>query len=115
MIIDVDTFAFLMTVSSDLRYAVAAVFVAGVPTLILLWRLDPFRVRLHAASIGGGSCLVGLSCLSLIFPIAPHNAFYPDTYVSNFSRPGVAAISEFMTHAFTQSTAAPPPRPPPLT
>src|SRR5258707_1290159 len=105
MIIDVDTFAFLMTVSSDLRYAVAAVFVVGVPTLVLLWRLDPFRVRLHAASIGGGSCLVGLSCLSLIFPIAPHNAFYSDDYVSNFVRSGVAAISELMTHGFMESDA----------
>jgi phosphoglycerol transferase MdoB-like AlkP superfamily enzyme len=105
MIIDMDTFAFLMTVSSDLRYAVAAVFVVGVPTLVLLWRLDPFRVRLHAASIGGGSCLVGLSCLSLIFPIAPHNAFYSDDYVSNFVRSGVAAISELMTHGFMESDA----------
>ena len=49
MIIDADTFAFLMTVSSDFRYAIAAAFLAGVPTLVLLWRLDPFRVRLHAA------------------------------------------------------------------
>jgi len=104
MIIDVDTFAFLMTLSSDLRYAIAAVFVVGVPTLVLLWRLDPFRVRLHAASIGGGSCLVGLSCLSLIFPIAPHNAFYSDDYVSNFVRSGVAAISELMTHGFRNPT-----------
>src|SRR5215475_2352373 len=32
MIIDADTFAFLMTVSSDLRYAVATAFLVGVPT-----------------------------------------------------------------------------------
>ena len=90
MIIDADTFAFLMTVSSKLRYAVAAAFLVGLPTLVLLWQLDPFRVRLHASSIGGGSCLVGLACLSLIFPIAPRMAFYSDDYVSNFVRSGVA-------------------------
>src|SRR5260370_23402381 len=103
MIIDMHSFAFLMTVSSDLRYAVAAVFVVGVPTLVLLWRLDPFRVRLHAASIGGGSCLVGFACLSLVFPIAPHMAFYSDDYVSNFVRSGAAALSELMTHGFMES------------
>jgi hypothetical protein len=105
MIIDADTFAFLMTVSSELRYATAAAFLAGVPTLVLLWRLDPFRVRLHAASIGGGSCLVGVACLSLVFPIEPHKAFYSDDYVSNFVRSGVAAISELMTHGFMESDA----------
>ena len=105
MIIDADTFAFLMTASSDLRFAVAAAFLVGVPTLILLWRLDPFSVRLHAASIGGGSCLVGFVCLSLVFPIAPHMAFYSDDYVSNFVRSGVAAISELMTHGFMESDA----------
>src|SRR5712672_2230091 len=106
MIIDADTLAFLMTVSSDLRYAVAAAFLVGVPTLVLLWRLDPFRIGLHAASIGGGSCLVGFTCLSLVFPIAPHNAFYSDAYVSNFVRSGVAAISELMTHGFLESLSA---------
>jgi len=105
MIIDADTFAFLMTASSELRFAVGAVFVIGVPTLILLWRLDPFRVQLHAASIGGGSCLAGLAGLSLVFPIAPHHAFYSDDYVSNFVRSGVAAISELMTHGFMESDA----------
>jgi phosphoglycerol transferase MdoB-like AlkP superfamily enzyme len=105
MIIDADTFAFLMTVSSDLRYAVAAAFLVGVPTLVLLWQLDPFRVRLHASSIGGGSCLVGLACLSLVFPIAPRMAFYSDDYISNFVRSGVAAISELMMHGLMESDA----------
>src|SRR6266550_2427789 len=54
MIIDANTFAFLMMASSNLRYAIAAAFLVGVPALVLLWRLDPFRVRLYAASIGGG-------------------------------------------------------------
>jgi hypothetical protein len=105
MIIDANTFAFLMMASSNLRYAIAAAFLVGVPALVLLWRLDPFRVRLYAASIGGGSCLVGFACLSLVFPIAPHNAFYSDDYVSNFVRSGVAAISELMTHGFMESDA----------
>jgi hypothetical protein len=105
MIIDADTFVFLMRVSSDLRYAVAAAFLVGVPTLVLLWRLDPFRVRVHAASIGAGSCLVGFTCLSLVFPVAPHYAFYGGDYVSNFVRSGVAAISELMTHGFLESDA----------
>src|SRR5262249_20853015 len=105
MIIDADTFAFLMTACSDLRYAVAAAFLVGVPTLVLLWQLDPFRVRLHTAWLRGVSCIVGLACLSLIFPISPHSAFYSDVYVSNFVRSGVAAISELMTHGFMESDA----------
>jgi hypothetical protein len=105
MIIDTDTFAFLMTASSDLRHAIAAALLVGVPTLVLLWRLDPFRIPLHAASIGGGSCLIGFTCLSLVFPIAPHHAFYSDAYVSKFVRSGVAAISELTTHGFMESDA----------
>jgi hypothetical protein len=102
MIIDADTFAFLITASSDIRYAIAAALLVGVPSVVLLWRLDPFRIGLNAASIGGGSCLVGFACLSLVFPAAPHN-FSSDDYVSNFVRSGVAAISELMTHGFMES------------
>jgi len=103
MIIDTDTFAFLMTASPDLRYAVAGALLVAVPTLVLLWRLDPFRVGRHAASIGGGTCLVGFTCLSLAFPIAPHAAFYGGDYVSSFVGSGVAAISELMAHGFMES------------
>jgi sulfatase-like protein len=105
MILDTDTFAFLMTASSNLRYAIAAAFLVGVPMLVLLWRLDPFRIRFHAASIGGASCLAGFTCLSLVFPIAPYHAFYSDDYVSKFVRSGIAAISELMTHGFMESDA----------
>ena len=105
MILDTDTFAFLMAASSNLRYAIAAALLLGVPALILLWRLDPFRVRMHAASIGGASCLVAFTYLSLAFPIAPYHAFYSDDYVSKFVRSGVAAISELMTHGFMESDA----------
>jgi hypothetical protein len=106
MIIDADTFAFLLTASSNLRRAIAGACLVGVPTLVLLWRLDPFRIRLRTASIGGGSCLVGFTCLSLVFPIAPYQAFYSDDYVSKFVRSGVAAISELMAHGFLESDAA---------
>ena len=57
MIIDVDTFSFLLTMIPGLAWKVAlAVLLAG-PVLVLLWRLEPFRVRRGLAVVGAALSL----------------------------------------------------------
>ena len=61
MIIDADTFAFLLTVFPDLGWTIVGVAALVVPAIALLWWFDPLRVRLRAALIGRcgvpcGSC-----------------------------------------------------------
>jgi hypothetical protein len=110
MIVDPDTFAFLMTVSSTFRQAIIGAFLIGVPALILIWRFDPFRIRSYVASAGAGACLIGFTGLSLAFPIAPYDVFQGDGYVSKFVRSGVEAISALMTHGFLESDPTSPDR-----
>src|SRR5437870_848396 len=50
LIIDSDTVAFLLTIFPDLRMTIIIAAVLAIPVLVLLWRLDPFRVRRSAAA-----------------------------------------------------------------
>jgi phosphoglycerol transferase MdoB-like AlkP superfamily enzyme len=103
MIVDPDTVAFFLTIYPDLlrNFAVAALFV--LPVMVLLWRQDPFRIRLRSAASGGFLCVAGAAALSVAAPMAQHEAFYSDSYVSKFVRSGADAISELMTHGFLDS------------
>ena len=80
--------------------------IAGVPVMVLLWRLDPFRVRRRTALIGAFTCLAALTGLSLTYPLSPGEAFGDDNYVSSFARSGVDAVSALMTHGLLESDAA---------
>ena len=106
MIIDPDTFSFLLTIFPDLRLAMGIGFALAIPLLVLFWRLDPFLVRRRVAASGGITCLAGLAFLSAAVPSELHHEFFNDGYVSKFARSGVAAISELATHGFMESDAA---------
>ena len=91
MIIDTDTFAFLLTVFPDLKQSVALAVAAGLVALIVVWRLDPFRVRMRQASLGSVVCVAGLATVTYAVPSDPYNEFYTGQYVSKFARSGVTA------------------------
>lgn len=103
MIVDPDTVAFFLTIYPHFlrNFAVAALFV--LPVLVLVWRQDRFRIRLRSAASGGFLCVAGAAALSVAAPMAQHEAFYSDSYVSKFVRSGADAISELMTHGFLDS------------
>jgi len=105
MIIDTDTIAFLFTVFPNLHRAVIAVAVLTVPILVLIWWLDPFRIRLRSTLAGMSTCIVGLAGLSFAATLAPYEAFFGNNHVSYFARSGVTAISEFLTHGLMESDA----------
>jgi phosphoglycerol transferase MdoB-like AlkP superfamily enzyme len=106
MIIDRDTSAFLLAALPSLRgwIALAAVGTAG--ALIVVWRVDPFRVSLRTSLAGGVFCMTALVTLSLSFPTGLDEDFISQNYVSKFARTGVEAIHEFAWHGYLQADAS---------
>ena len=105
MIIDQDTSMFLLTIMPRLRWPILLGAVIAVPLVVLIWRLDPFRVRMRNVAAGGTFCLSGIVALSLSFPSDFYGQFFNDDYVSKFARSGVEAIYELATHGLLESDA----------
>ena len=92
MVIDRSSFSYLLAIFPGLTtYVVIGVAVASA-VVILLWRLDPFRMRRLAAIAGAVACLLGLGGLSVTHPFWPEDIWYPYSHVSNFARSGVDAV-----------------------
>src|SRR5215470_16164261 len=89
MIIDPDTITFLLTIFPRLVPIVLVVIALAVPLLLLIWRLDPFRVRRLSAAAGTVGCLVGLYGIETFAPMEEFEGFYGENYVSHFARSGV--------------------------
>ena len=110
LIVDHETVAFLLTVFPKLRATILVVAVLAIPLLILIWRLDPFRVRRRISLLGLASALAGLTALSLAVPQEPWEAFQGVNHVSNFARSGVTETSELVTHGWFEAEARVPDR-----
>jgi len=105
MIIDPDTSAFLFTIMPRLREPILLGVTIAIPLLILLWRIDPFRVHMRTSVLGGALCMSGLVALSMAYPADLYGEFFNRDYVSKFARSGVASIYEFTTHGLLESDA----------
>jgi Sulfatase len=106
MIIDPDTSAFLFTIMPRLRGPVLIGALVAIPVLMLLWRIDPFRVRIRTSVFGGTFCMGGLVVLSAVYPADFYGEFFNRDHVSKFARSGVEAIYEFTTHGLLEADAA---------
>ncbi|MGC1841110.1 MAG: sulfatase-like hydrolase/transferase [Pseudolabrys sp.] len=105
MIIDPDTSAFLFTIMPRLRGPVLVGVLFTIPLLMLLWRIDPFRIRIRMSALGGTLCMGALVALSMAYPADFYGEFFNRDYVSKFARSGVDAIYEFATHGLLESDA----------
>src|SRR5215831_20271242 len=106
MIINNDTVAFLLAIKPNLYGEVLLALALALPALTLLWWVDTFRVRLRTAAMGFAACAAALVAMAHAFPQEEWDAFAGDGYVSKFSRSGVAALSELVTHGYMESDAA---------
>jgi phosphoglycerol transferase MdoB-like AlkP superfamily enzyme len=106
MIIDPDSVAYMFMIFPSLGWTVAAIAAVVISLLALIWRFDMLRIRLRYALVGFAACVIGSVTLSLWWEMEPHESFYGNNYVSTFSRTGVAAISELMTHGMLEADAA---------
>jgi hypothetical protein len=105
MIIDPDTSAFVFTVMPRLREPFLFGVVLAVPLIWVLWRIDPFRVRVRTSVLGGGLCMGMLVPLTAAYPADFYGEFFNRDYVSKFARSGVEAVYEFATHGLLESDA----------
>ena len=98
--------AYAFTIFPSLGWTVSAISVALISLLALIWWSDALRVRLRYALAGFAVCFIGIVTLSLWWEMETYETFYGNNYVSTFSRTGVAAISELMTHGMLEADAA---------
>ena len=106
MIIDHDTIAFLWSIFPRVRVGSIVAAVVAVPVAVLLWRLDPFRVRRRTAIAGATACMAGLAGLSVAAPISPGEAFGNENYLSGFARSGMDAAAALFSDGYMESEAA---------
>jgi Sulfatase len=105
MIIDTDTFAFLVTIYPGLGRIVAMAVALAALILAFVWWVDPLRVRRGSALAGGLICVLGLAGLSWSSPSDPYNEFYRGEYVSKFARSGIVAVEEYLTRGLFDADA----------
>src|SRR5215510_11133643 len=103
MIIDPDTISFLLTIFPRLVPIVLVTIAVAIPLLIVIWRLDPFRVRRLSATAGAVGCLVGLYAVETLSPMGEYEGFYGENYVSHFARSGVDALSALVVQGLMES------------
>jgi Sulfatase len=103
MVIDWSSFSFLLAIFPNLTtYVLIAVSAAAV-VLVLIWRLDPFRMRRRSATAGALACLLGLGGLSATAPFWPEDIWLPYSHVSTFARSGVDAVSAYTRDGYMES------------
>jgi hypothetical protein len=106
LIIDHDSFAFLMTVFPGLGRNVVVAALIAAPIFGLLWWLDPLRVRMRTVWLGGTLCLAVLTALSFSVPQDREEEFSDGNYVSKFARSGATAVTELLFRGLLDSDRA---------
>src|SRR3979411_3216939 len=82
LIIDKDTFSFLLDIQPGLYRHIAISVLVGIPLVVLLWRFDTMRLRPRAALAGFSTCLGAITAVSFAQPQADWEIFLGSNYVS---------------------------------
>ena len=96
LVIDSDTFAFLIQIFPRLRWWIALGVFIGIPALVLLWRFDRYRVPRLVSLAGIAFCIAAIVPMSLSKPELGYEPFQGVNHISNFTRSGVYAVSQLM-------------------
>jgi hypothetical protein len=103
LIIDPDTVSYLFTIFPRLRTGIMVALFLGIPALILIFALDPFRARRLRASIGAAGSLSLIGILSLSVPEQPWEPFQGINHVSSFFRSGMLSASELSKQGWIEA------------
>ena len=103
LVIDTDTFAFLIQIFPKLRWWILGGFIVCVPLAILLWRFDRFRVRRLVSLAGVALCLAAIIPMSFAKPEEGWEPFQGVNHISNFTRSGVFAVSQLMAEGWLEA------------
>ena len=103
LIIDRDTFSFLLSVFPGLRLQLIAAGLAAAPVLWVLWRFDPFRVRRRIALGGVAATAALIASLAVAFPEQAWEPFQGVNHISNLARSGVVAVSRLASTGWIEA------------
>jgi phosphoglycerol transferase MdoB-like AlkP superfamily enzyme len=103
LIVDRDTFSFLLSVFPQLRTQLIVAGVLAVPVLWVIWRADPFRAgrRLPLAILAATTAL--MSAMSVAAPEQPWEPFQGVNHISNLARSGVVAVSRLTSQGWIEA------------
>ena len=79
--------------------------VVAIPVLVLLWRIDPWRVRRRIAAASAAACFAALVTVSFAFPLRDGEVFADDNNISIFMRSGVEAVHILATQGYLEADA----------
>jgi hypothetical protein len=103
LIIDSDSFSFMLSVFPRLRVQLIVAGVVAVPVLWVIWRADPFRAgRLLPLAVLAATT-VSISAMSVAVPEQPWEPFQGVNHISNLARSGVVAVSRLASTGWIEA------------
>jgi phosphoglycerol transferase MdoB-like AlkP superfamily enzyme len=103
LIIDRDTFSFLLSVFPRLQMQLMVAGLVAVPLLWLIWRFDPFRVRRRFALTGVAATAALIAAMSVASPELAWEPFQGVNHISNLARSGVVAVSRLASTGWIEA------------
>jgi phosphoglycerol transferase MdoB-like AlkP superfamily enzyme len=103
LIIDRDTFSFLLSVFPRLQMQLIAAGLVSVPLLWLIWRFDPFRVRRRFALTGVAATAALIAVMSVASPEQAWEPFQGVNHISSLARSGVVAVSRLASTGWIEA------------
>ena len=103
LIIDRDTFSFLLSVFPRLQMQLMMAGLVAVPLLWALWRFDPFRVRRRLALTGVAATTALIAAMSVASPEQAWEPFQGVNHISNLARSGVVAVSRLASTGWIEA------------
>ena len=103
LIIDRDTFSFLLSVFPKLQMQLMMAGLVAVPLLWALWRFDPFRVRRRLALMGVAATTALIAAMSVASPEQAWEPFQGVNHISNLARSGAVAVSRLASTGWIEA------------
>jgi len=103
LIIDRDTFSFMLSVFPRLQMQLVIAGLVAAPLLWALWRFDPFRVRRPVALSGLAGATALISAMAVVSPEQPWEPFQGVNHISNLARSGVVAVSRLASTGWIEA------------
>jgi hypothetical protein len=103
LIIDRDTFSFLLSVFPRLRMPLLIAAIAAGPVLWLIWRTDPLRVSRKISVSLLAFATVSISTLAVAVPEQPWEPFQGVNHISSLARSGVVAVSRLTSTGWIEA------------
>ena len=94
-----------MAIIPGLAWKVGLAVLLATLTVVVLWQIEPFRVRRSLAAAGCLVCFVALAGLSFAVPTDREDEFLRHQYVSKFARSGAVAAVDLLTRGVLEADA----------